>query len=55
MNEELTDKELEQMLDHDRLAVFMSHVSTDDVTAAAADQLITCRCGFLTDELILLH
>lgn len=35
MNKETTDEELEQMLDRDRLAVFMSHVSPEDVAAAA--------------------
>lgn len=31
MNKETTDQELEQMLDRDRLAVFISHVSSEDV------------------------
>lgn len=35
VSKETTDKELEQMLDRDRLAVFVSHVSTDDITAAS--------------------
>lgn len=34
VNQEPTDEELEQMLDRHRLAVFMSHVSTEDVAAA---------------------
>lgn len=34
MNRETTDQELEQMLDRDRLAVFMSHVSAEDVAVA---------------------
>lgn len=36
MNKETTDEELEQMLDRDRLAVFMSHVSSEDAAVAAA-------------------
>lgn len=35
VDRETTDEELEQMLDRDRLAIFMSHVSTDEATPPA--------------------
>lgn len=35
MNKETTDEELEQMLDRNRLAVFVSHVGIDEITAVA--------------------